>query len=894
MRLKSTFLFAVASVLIFTFSKISVKPRVLVFTKTAGFHHSSIPVGSAAIMKLGKENNFAVDTTSDASKITEANLSKYSAVVFLQTTGYMLNNFQQADLERYMQAGGNFVGVHAAADAEYDWFWYGRLVGAYFDSHPEQQEATLKVIDKNHPSTRALPDEWKRKDEWYNFKMISKKIHVLINIDESSYKGGKNGANHPMAWYQNFENGRSFYTELGHTDESYSDPAYLKHLLGGIQYAIGDNKALDYSKATTQRVPEQNRFVKTQLNEGTLFEPTEMTILPNLDILIAQRRGEIMLYKNSTKTIKRAGFLNVYSKTLHTKGVNAEEGVLGLKADPDFKNNHYVYIYYSPSDTSVNRLSRFTMNGDTIDNKTEKVVLQLYSQREICCHTGGSIAFGPDRMLFLSTGDNTTPFDEGKKKGAYDTHAFAPLDDRPEFLNHDARRSAGNTNDLRGKILRIKMKEDGTYSIPEGNLFKPGTPKTKPEIYVMGDRNPYRIQVDPKNSYLYWGEVGPDANNDSLETRGPRGYDEFNQAKAAGFFGWPLFVADNKPYHEYNYATGVSGPAFDPMHPLNNSRNNTGLRELPPAQPAFIYYPYAASTEFPQVGTGGRNAMAGPVYYTDMYPKATRMPDYLNKKVIFYDWIRGWIKLLTLQPNGALDKMEPFMASTKFNNPIDMETGPDGKIYVLEYGSGWFAKNKDAGIARLDYNTGNRAPEVASITSNKSYGSLPLPVVFTVKATDPEKNKMTYIWNLGNGVKKTTVLPKIAYTYTKKGTYNVSVNVKDEEGAIGQSKTTAVLAGQNSPDMKLKMANMQANTAGKALMMSMDCKACHKVTEKSVGPAFTDIAKKYPNNAASTSHLSKKIVTGGHGVWGDVDMPAHPSIKSAETKQIINWIYSLK
>ncbi|MDB5286507.1 MAG: Crp/Fnr family transcriptional regulator [Mucilaginibacter sp.] len=894
MRLKFTFLFAVASVLIFTFSKIAVKPRVLVFTKTAGFHHSSIPVGSAAIMKLGKENNFTVDTTSDASKITEANLSKYSAVVFLHTTGYMLNNFQQADLERYMQAGGNFVGVHAAADAEYDWFWYGRLVGAYFDSHPEQQEATLKVIDKNHPSTRALPDEWKRKDEWYNFKMISKKIHVLINIDESSYKGGTNGANHPMAWYQNFENGRSFYTELGHTDESYSDPAYLKHLLGGIQYAIGDNKALDYSKATTQRVPEENRFVKTQLIEGTLFEPTEMTILPNLDILIAQRRGELMLYKSSTKTIKQAGFLNVYSKTLHTKGVNAEEGVLGLKADPDFKNNHYVYIYYSPSDTSVNRLSRFTMTGDTIDNKTEKVVLQLYSQREICCHTGGSIAFGPDRMLFLSTGDNTTPFDESKKKGVYDTHAFAPLDDRPEFLNHDARRSAGNTNDLRGKILRIKMKEDGTYSIPEGNLFKPGTPKTKPEIYVMGDRNPYRIQVDPKNSYLYWGEVGPDANNDSLETRGPRGYDEFNQAKTAGFFGWPLFVADNKPYHEYNYATGVSGPAFDPMHPLNNSKNNTGLRELPPAQPALIYYPYAASKEFPQVGTGGRNAMAGPVYYTDLYPKATRMPDYFNKKVIFYDWIRGWIKLLTLQPNGALDKMEPFMAGTKFNNPIDMETGPDGKIYVLEYGSGWFAKNKDAGIARLDYNTGNRAPEVTSISSNKSYGALPLPVIFTVKATDPEKNKMTYIWNLGNGVKKTTILPKLAYTYTKKGTYNVSVDVKDEAGAIGQSKTTAVLAGQDSPDMKLKMANMKANAAGKGLMMSMDCKACHKVAEKSVGPSFTDVAKKYPNTVASTNHLSKKIVTGGHGVWGDVDMPAHPSIKPAETKQIINWIYSLK
>jgi glucose/arabinose dehydrogenase/cytochrome c551/c552 len=892
MRLKLTLLLALC-VLVFNFGKIVTKPKVLVFTKTSGFHHASIPVGAAAIIKLGVENNFSVDTTSDAAKITEANLSKYSAVVFLSTTGYMLNNYQQADLERYMQAGGNYVGVHAAADAEYDWLWYGRLVGAYFDSHPAQQDALLKVIDKNHPATRALPDEWKRKDEWYNFKMISPDIHVLINIDENSYKGGTNGANHPMAWYHNFENGRAFYTELGHTDESYSDPAYLKHLLGGIQYAIGDNKKLDYSKCSTLRVPEENRFSKTSLIQGTFYEPTEMAVLPNLDILVTQRRGEIMLFKNSTKTVKQAGFLDAYFKTVHTKGVNAEEGVLGLQIDPNFKDNHYVYIYYSPSDTSVNRLSRFTMTGDTIDNKTEKVVLQLYSQREICCHTGGSIAFGPDHMLYVSTGDNSTPFDEGKNL-PHDTHAFAPLDDRPGYINHDSRRSAGNTNDLRGKILRIKMKDDGTYTIPAGNLFKPGTAGTKPEIYVMGDRNPYRIAVDKKNSYLYWGEVGPDANNDSLATRGPRGYDEFNQAKAAGFFGWPLFIGPNIPYHAYDYATGVSGPEFDPLHPINDSKNNTGLRELPPAQKAMIWYPYGESKEFPQVGSGGRTAMAGPIYYSDLFPKGARMPDYYNKKVFFYDWIRGWIKVLTLQPNGDLDKMEPFMAGTKFNSPIDMEMGPDGRIYILEYGSGWFSKNKDAGLARIDYNTGNRAPEIKSISSNKLYGKLPLPVTLTVAATDPEKNKMTYTWNLGNGIKKTTTVPKLLYTYVKRGNYNVSVVVTDDEGAATTSKTIAVLAGQDSPDMKLKMANIKANSAGMALMMSLDCKACHKVAEKSVGPAFTEVAKKYPNSAASTSHLNKKVITGGHGVWGDVDMPAHPNLKPAELKQIINWIYSLK
>ncbi|MEO6630607.1 MAG: ThuA domain-containing protein, partial [Mucilaginibacter sp.] len=577
MRLKFTLLLFVP-LLFLGFAPI--KPRILVFTKTAGFHHASIPLGVDAIIKLGKENNFDVDTTSDDKKFVESNLKKYSTVVFLSTTGPLLTAPERNDFERYIQAGGGYVGIHAAADAEYDWHWYGRLVGGYFVSHPFQQEAVLHVVDRTHISTKHLPAEWKRKDEWYNYKDLIKDMHVLITIDETSYKGGINGPNHPMAWYHNFEGGRAWYTELGHTDESYSDPLFLNHILGGIKWAIGDHVKLNYGKVTTARVPEDNRFAKTQLVTGTFYEPTELTVLPNLDVLITQRRGEILLYKNDTKTIKQAGFLNAYFKS-HTKGVNAEEGVLGIQADPNFKDNHYVYIYYSPADTSVNRLSRFTFVNDTIDNKTEKIVLQLYSQREICCHTGGSIAFGQDNMLFLSTGDNSTPFDEPGRP-PYNTHAFAPLDDRPGLENHDSRRSAGNTNDLRGKILRIKVKPDGSYDIPEGNLFKPGTPNTRPEIFVMGDRNPYRIAVDKKTNWLYWGEVGPDANKDSLATRGPRGYDEFNQARQAGFFGWPFFIGNNIPYRAYDYATGKSGEPFDPAHPINDSKNNTGLRELPP------------------------------------------------------------------------------------------------------------------------------------------------------------------------------------------------------------------------------------------------------------------------------------------------------------------------
>lgn len=864
------------------------KPKILVFTRTAGFHHTSIPAGIKAIVKLGKENNFDVDTTSDAEKITESNLKKYNAVVFLSTTGALLTAAERNDFERYIQAGGAYVGIHAAADAEYDWHWYGRLVGGYFASHPQIQPALLKVIDKTHISTKHLPDEWKRTDEWYNYKALNKDVHVLITIDENSYTGGINGTAHPMAWYHDFDGGRAWYTALGHTGESYADPLYLKHILGGILWAIGDQQQLNYAKATTERVPDENRLVKNQLVKGTFFEPTEMTVLPNLDVMIAQRRGEILLYKNNTKTVKQIGFLNVYWKS-QVKEVNVEEGLLGLQADPDFKNSHYVYIYYSPADTSVNRLSRFTLENDTIDNRSEKIVLQLYAQRDICCHTGGSVAFGKDNMLYLSTGDNSTPFDEGGNP-AYNTHAFAPLDDRAGHEQYDSRRTAGNTNDLRGKILRIKMKADGTYDIPEGNLFKPGEANTRAEIYIMGDRNPYRISVDKRNNYLYWGEVGPDANSDSLAFRGPRGYDEINQARSAGFFGWPLFIGPNLPYRPYDYATGVSGPAFDPIKPINASKNNTGLKVLPPARPAFIWYPYGPSTDFPQVGTGGRTAMAGPVYYADMYPKATRLPDYYSKKVIIYDWMRSWIKAVTLQPNGDFDKMEPFMPTTKFNAPIDMETGPDGRIYVLEYGNGWFTKNADAGLARIDYNRGNRPPEILKIYADKTYGKLPLAVQFDVAAKDPENDKMTFIWNLGNGVVKKTLLPKLKYVYTKKGNYTVTVDIKDDRDAMAKSKTIGIVASS----VVSNLSNINANSPGKALMMSLDCKACHKINEKSIGPAFIEIAKKYPNNTASMTHLTQKVVQGGNGVWGDVVMPAHPALKPTEVKQIISWILTLK
>ncbi len=231
-----------------------------------------------------------------------------------------------------------------------------------------------------------------------------------------------------------------------------------------------------------------------------------------------------------------------------------------------------------------------------------------------------------------------------------------------------------------------------------------GTEKTRPEIYAMGTRNAYRISVDQKNSFLYWGDVGPDSDKDSLTTRGPKGYDEINQARKAGYFGWPLFIANNFSYYEYDYNTGKTGIRFDPASPVNNSGNNTGIKNLPAAQPAFIWYPYGITyNEFPQMGTGGRTAMAGPVYYADLYPGKKGLPDYYNGKLFIYEWMRNFIKVVSLQPNGDFYKMEPFLENTKLAAPVDMELGPDGKLYILEYGTGWFSKNKDATLSRIDY-----------------------------------------------------------------------------------------------------------------------------------------------------------------------------------------------
>ncbi|MEZ4850728.1 MAG: ThuA domain-containing protein [Bacteroidia bacterium] len=728
---------------LFTCSSPPEEIRVLVFSKTAGFRHNSIEAGIEAIQKLGTKYNFKVDTTENSARFNEKNLQNYLAVVFLNTTQDVLNQAQQNDFERFIQAGGGYVGVHAATDTEYDWPWYNKLAGAWFASHPSNpnvRKGTFRVLDHNHISTDTLPEKWEREDEFYNFRDINPDIHVLIDIDETSYEGGTNGDNHPMAWYHEYDGGRAFYTAMGHTPETFSEPLFLKHLAGGIMYAIGgkEPKRLDYSKAKTIRVPEENRFSKNVLAEG-LDEPMQLAVLPDERVLFIERLGKVRLYDPKTLLITDINTIPISHLYNNQDGSQpeAEDGLLGLALDPNFETNSWVYLYYSPEgDKPVNTLTRYEFDGEKLVEESKKVILEVDVQRDYCCHTGGGIAFDGQGNLYLSTGDNTSPRATG----------YAPLDERPGRSPWDAQKSSGNPNDLRGKIIRIHPEDDGSYTIPEGNLFPEGTENTRPEIYAMGMRNPYRIHVDKKTGYVYWGDVGPDAGTDK-EGVGPRGFDEFNQAKKPGFFGWPFFTGNNSAYADYDFAADKAGAMADPAKPMNTSPNNTGIHELPPAQPAMIWYPAAASEEFPQLGTGGRSAMAGPVYHKEDFQGAARpFPDYYDGKWLIFEWMRGWIMAVTFDENGDYERMERFMPSYTFSNPVHLQFGPNGDLYMLEYGTRWFAANDNARLVKIEYNAGNRKPVIA-MDADKKKGALPHKVQFSSEGTkDYDYDDLNYNW----------------------------------------------------------------------------------------------------------------------------------------------------
>ncbi|MBC7744617.1 MAG: PQQ-dependent sugar dehydrogenase, partial [Flavobacterium sp.] len=732
-----------------------------------------------------------------------------------------------------------------------------------------------------------------------------------------------------IAWYHEFDGGRAFYTGGGHTDESFSEPLFLKHVLGGIKYAINDNSPLDYSKAYAVKKPEDNRFNKTVLSND-LNEPMELAISPDGRVFFIERAGNFYVYDpaNGKTSLVRKFPVAAVDKYLN--------GLLGMTIDPDFGTNNFIYFFNTASknDQTSQHISRFVISKDNVlDLKSEKVLLEIPIDLEVSAHTGGSLAWDKNKNLYISTGDNTVPFN---------SDGYAPIDRIPGRLTFNAERSSGNTNDLRGKILRIHPEPDGSYSVPEGNLFAKGTLKTRPEIYVMGCRNPYRISVDAETGILYWGEIGPDSGTDGLQ--GPRGYDEFNQAKKAGNYGWPYFVGNNKTYKEYDFQTKTVGNFFNVNAPVNSSYLNTGAEILPAPQKPMVWYPYNSSEEFPLLGLGGRCAMGGPVYNFDPNLKSTtKISEYYDKSLFVYDWMRNWVFAVKFDENHNYKRMEPFMETNgDFRRPIDFEVGPEGSFYMLEYGSVYGIDNVDARLVRIDFNSGNRTP-IAKIQTNDTIGIVPYKVAFKSASMDFDEDQLSYEWRMeGNEVTSTEANPN--YTFKKNGLHTVMLKVTDGAGKssmdtvkieVGNTLPKVVIQTNNNSsfffanksalqynvavnddedkvvdpkrlkvklnfiskvgDTKTISGHQQITTSynlGKSLIAKSDCKACHQLNAKSVGPSFTNVSKRY-NGKSVVTLLSNKIIKGGGGVWGEHAMAAHPQISKQDAAEMVKYILSI-
>jgi len=705
---------------------------VLVISITKGFRHGSIPAGNEALQSVVDEigSDRGVEMTVD---VVDANpdvgetefpddlqsqlpssveeFREYDAVVFQNTTGEIFEpEEQQPAFREYIETGGGWMGIHAGADTHEEWPWFEDMAGAWFAGHPAVQEAEIHVTDRTHPATEHLPARWTRTDEWYDFSRNPRgHAHVLATLDERTYDDAgmddQYGRDHPIAWCNHIGQGRSFYTGGGHTSETFEEEDFLQHLTGGLMWTAGYVGGQYYGTVW-------DAYEKETILDDT-ENPMAIDVGDDGTVFIAERAGAVKTISGgSTSTIAE---LEVYT--------GEEDGLVGIALDPGFADNGYVYLYHSPpegelpddledrlgdnhlgTDMGVNRISRFTLSDGSLGDQVQ--ILDVITQRSTCCHAGGAMDFDSQGNLYLSTGDDTNPFESS---------AFSPIDERDGREPFDAQRSSGNTADLRGSVIRISPNDDGSYDIPDGNLIDAidgaSEDEVYPELYATGFRNPFTMRVDTATDTPYVGDYGPDSGGWDA-SRGPPGQTEFARVDEPGYYGWPYFTGQSIPYKHYDFETGESGRIFDSEAPTNDSVNNTGLEELPAAQDAFIpspyswgsllnnptewdeYMPYDSVDQvpFPQV-TGGAPTQ-GPVYrYEEDFNPASALHESFDGKVFIAEWGGNWIKYATLDDDGEVMEVDPFLPDMEFRSPHDMVVGPDGSLYLIEWGSGFGGDN---------------------------------------------------------------------------------------------------------------------------------------------------------------------------------------------------------
>jgi len=685
---------------------------------------------------------------------------------------------------------------------------------------------------------------------------------------------------------------------------------------------------------------DPRRFEKFTIATG-LVQPMQMAIAPDGRIFLIELAGNLKLIDPVAKTSRVLAKINVTTEQ--------ENGLIGICLDPKFSENGWVYLQYSPPNFPGQQLSRFRFKNDAFELDSEQKLFRFEEQRRECCHHAGSMTFGPDGCLYVGTGDNTNPFN--------DSEGYAPTDGRPNREPWDALRTAGNTKSYNGKVLRIRPKATEGYSIPDGNLFPKDGSIGHPEIYVMGCRNPWRISVDQKTGFLYWGDVGPDAGGDG--PRGPKGYDEVNQARNAGNFGWPCFIGPNRPYNRVDFATGTIGKPQDPAHPFNDSVNNTGAKELPPLQPPFLYYPASASPEFPEVGTGGRTACAGPVYYYDANLKSeTKFPDAYDSTLFAFEWSRSWIMAVHMDKNAKIQRLEPFAPDIKITRPIDLHFDKLGRLYAIEYGETW-GVNAEAALHRIEYVRGNRTPVAKAIVEN-NIGKEPLKIRMKSNGSfDKDGDKLSYRWKSTRTTgeyrqeKILSESQEAEVTITEPGSYTVTLEVRDTNGALDIA-TYPVVVGNARPEVRflspkdgdfftpgekigysLMIEDLEDGTSdfenadarnletielsapsrtfvqaspiapgnseggkplppGLDLMRKSDCFNCHAIDRALVGPMFAEVAKKYRDVPGAIELSIKRVTEGSTGVWGKVAMLPHSQHSPDQVAEMVRYVYSIQ
>lgn len=688
----------------------------------------------------------------------------------------------------------------------------------------------------------------------------------------------------------------------------------------------------------TAAEPPAYRY-QVEVLAGGMPQPMELEVAPDGRVFFNEIGGRLRIYKPDTRQVVDAGRIPVFTPQ--------ENGFLGFALDPDFARNQWIYLYYSATNFNGQHLSRFRMDGDRLVPESEKLILSFGEQRRQCCHHAGTVEFAPDGCLLVSTGDNTHP--GGDSKGS------APIDERPDKEPWDAQKSSANTHDLRGKILRIRVKPDATYEIPDGNLFSKDGSRGRPEIYVMGCRNPWRMSVDERTGIVYWGEVGPDARDDT--DRGPRGYDEINQARKAGNFGWPYFVGNNFAYADYDFATDKVGATYDAARPVNTSPNNTGSKILPPAQPAFIYWPYADSPEFPMLGSGGRTACAGPVFhYRESFAKTDGFPRHFDNCLLFWDWQRPFLKWARLDSDSNLVGIEDFTDAVLALNeksempadvngfvvrrPVDAQFGADGRLYLLDYGSTWGA-NADSKLLRISYVRGN-LPPVAKAAATPTVGREPLAVELSATGSlDHEGEAIRYEWKLEPGGKAIAKTASAKLTLEQPGNYLAALTVTDAAG-LHATATVPIVVGNSRPVVRFEEPRdgdfftpgrpiafkvriddredgssrdydelMEGRTfvtarfkqradeeevlpPGLAMMKGSDCFNCHAIQQKIVGPPLLEVANRYRGVKGAFDATVQRVLKGSTGVWGEVPMLPHAQHSEQEVERMVRWIYDLQ